>query len=216
VRNTLATTPYNKRNYLTNLDFIVKLTTLGFIGRQYLGEIVNEKEIKELYDKHWLSLKNYLRRKCQSNELAEDIAQDTFVKIFKKFDLLPPEPETKPYILCMGYNLLKDHWRKSNKEQLVADVNDQDIADPARNDDTSIANDYTFYSVRDCIKDAFRRFSIAHEERSDALRLASIEGWTTAELAVYLDRTPGATREYISQCRKAFKPYAEVCKEDNQ
>ncbi|VAW85440.1 hypothetical protein MNBD_GAMMA16-191 [hydrothermal vent metagenome] len=175
-----------------------------------------EKEINELYTKYSPSLKSYLRRKCQSNELAEDLTQDTFVKIFKKFDLLPPEPGTKPYILSMGHNLLKDHWRKTNKERLVSDIKDEEIANLTSDDDASVTNDYTFYSLRDCIRDAFQRFAKVHEEKSDALRRAAIEGWSTVELANFLGRSPGATREFISQCRKAFKLYAQVCKEEIQ
>jgi len=175
---------------------------------------VYEKEINELYIKHSPSLKSYLHRKCQSNELAEDITQDTFVKIFKKYDLLPPEPGTKPYILSIGYNLLRDHWRKANKERLVADVKDEEIINLISDDDISVANDYTFYSLHDCIREAFHRFAKVHEEKSEALRRAAIEGWSTVELANFLGRSPGATREFISQCRKSFKPYAQVCKED--
>jgi DNA-directed RNA polymerase specialized sigma24 family protein len=59
----------------------------------------------------------------------------------------------------------------------------------------------------DCVRRAFQDFATAHPERAQALGLVAFEGWTAHELATYLGRTYGATREYVSQCRTHLRPY---------
>ena len=68
-------------------------------------------------------------------------------------------------------------------------------------------------NATECVKIAKIAFEKDHPERAKAIELSAIEGWTIKELAVFLDRSEGATREYLSQCRKFLKPYTEPCRE---
>jgi RNA polymerase sigma-70 factor (ECF subfamily) len=45
---------------------------------------LTEKEFKQFFDKNFDSLRSYLYYRCGDKELATDIAQDTFVRIWEK------------------------------------------------------------------------------------------------------------------------------------
>lgn len=53
----------------------------------------------------------------------------------------------------------------------------------------------------------FARFAQAHPEHAAVLRWVVEDGLGHAELAPLLGRSVGATREYVSQCRKRARPY---------
>ena len=71
----------------------------------------------------------------------------------------------------------------------------------------------TIDSAEDCVQQALSLFAKEHSDRARVLSLAAIEGWDTKEVAAFIGRTLGATREYISQCRKYFSKYLEPCQE---
>lgn len=53
----------------------------------------------------------------------------------------------------------------------------------------------------------FDAFAAAHPEHATALRWVVEDGLDNAALEQLLGRSPGATREFISQCRKKARPY---------
>jgi hypothetical protein len=47
---------------------------------------------------------------------------------------------------------------------------------------------------------------------SAASQHSRASSWSIAEVAELLERNPGATREYLSQCRKLLRPFLEPCR----
>lgn len=51
---------------------------------------MTQKEFKTLFDRHFDAVRNYLYYRCGDAELATDIAQDTFMRVWEKqLDILP-------------------------------------------------------------------------------------------------------------------------------
>ncbi len=53
----------------------------------------------------------------------------------------------------------------------------------------------------------YARFAAAHPEHAQVLRWVAEDGLGPAEVAALLGRSPGATREFLSQCRKKARPF---------
>ena len=64
----------------------------------------------------------------------------------------------------------------------------------------------------DCIRKGFEEFKEQHPQRADALELFA-QGYMHAEIAPIINKTPGATKEFISQCRKIVDSFIGHCKE---
>ena len=55
-----------------------------------------------------------------------------------------------------------------------------------------------------------KKFAKTYPERSYALDLQQ-EGCSIKEISSYIDRTPAATKEFLSQCRKKLIPFIKHC-----
>ena len=53
----------------------------------------------------------------------------------------------------------------------------------------------------------FEQFAAAHPEHATVLRWVVEDGLDNAAIEALLERSPGATREFISQCRKKARPH---------
>ncbi len=67
--------------------------------------------------------------------------------------------------------------------------------------------------LEDCVRKAYAAFAESHVDRAEILARVAFEGWSIEDVAAVLKRTPGATREYLSQCRKKLKAFLEPCRD---
>ncbi|MDH4285696.1 MAG: hypothetical protein OEV35_10300, partial [Gallionellaceae bacterium] len=63
-----------------------------------------------------------------------------------------------------------------------------------------------------CMKRGVQAFEKGHPERAAALGMVAM-GWTNEEIGEALERKSGATREYLSQCRKVLEKFIGHCRE---
>lgn len=165
--------------------------------------------ITELYRRYADKFARYYIRHRISRDEAEDIVQDTFVKIVKGCESFRGECEVSGWLWRIAKNSMISHIRKQrpnipfDETEFLADANSVSHANPHQPID----------SAEECVQWALEQFEKEHAERAQVLTLAAIEGWDTREVSEFIGRTLGATREYISQCRKHFSKYVEPCYE---
>lgn len=87
----------------------------------------NEKAFEELLLRHKDRIYRAIYVKIRNQELAEDIFQETFVKIVKTLKLGNYNEEGKflPWALRIANNLVIDHFRKSNKVRMISESSSQ-------------------------------------------------------------------------------------------
>lgn len=66
----------------------------------------------------------------QDYHLAEDICQETFLKLYAYRDCLE-EARVKPWLLVVAANLVRDHFRKGGKYQEILGNEEEAAADPS-------------------------------------------------------------------------------------
>ncbi len=167
---------------------------------------------------HDKTIRSFLAKKRCPAELAEDIAHDVYCKLIEKYDNVNVRESIKeslrhnkiaPYMWRIIDNTYNDYHRRS-KDKFHVDINETE-AEKNRQFSLETYATNADGNVTDCVKISFQRFAEDHPQRAVALELAAIEGWSIKELANYLERSEGATREYLRQCRKALRPYIEHC-----
>ncbi len=72
-------------------------------------------------DMYWNSVFNYIYHKINDEEEAEDIAIETFTKVFAKLKLYNSDFDFKTWILSIAHNTMIDHIRKSPALKLSLD-----------------------------------------------------------------------------------------------
>ncbi len=81
----------------------------------------DENAYNYLYKIYYSELCTYFNTISGSRDIAEDLVQQAFIKIWKKRNSLVIENSLKKYIFKIGYNLFVDLKRKSKKDMLLFD-----------------------------------------------------------------------------------------------
>lgn len=89
-----------------------------------------------LMDLFWSNVYNYVYLKINDEEEAEDIAIETFTKVFAKLKLYNSDFDFKTWLLSIAHNTMIDHIRKSpalklslDDENYVIDI-EEDLPSP--------------------------------------------------------------------------------------
>lgn len=77
---------------------------------------MKREDFKRLFDEHFESLRNYLYYRCGDEELATDVVQDVFLKLWEKKLDKPPE-ELVGLLYKMAKDALISKFRRSQTEQ---------------------------------------------------------------------------------------------------
>lgn len=93
-------------------------------------------DVQALFRQHAAALRRALRRRGAAADLADDLAQDAFVRMLAV--AAPPRPgatdqEQRAYLFRVSHNLLTDHWRAEGRSPRVdlAPAAMAQVADPA-------------------------------------------------------------------------------------
>jgi len=83
----------------------------------------NEEAFKQLLKRHKSNVFHYILSKVKDRELADDIFQDTFIKVIKTLKAGNYNEEGKflPWVLRIAHNLVVDHFRRTNKVRMISE-----------------------------------------------------------------------------------------------
>lgn len=72
---------------------------------------INTSSFKQLFEDHYNLICNYLHGQTRDWELAEEVAQKTFVKLWEKREHITLTTSAKSYLFQSAKNTLIDHFR---------------------------------------------------------------------------------------------------------
>jgi RNA polymerase sigma-70 factor (ECF subfamily) len=81
----------------------------------------NADAFKQLYKLYYLELCSSLNLMCLDKEMSKDLAQQVYIKIWKKRDSLSINYSLKKYLFIIGYNLFIDLKRKKTRDFIPLD-----------------------------------------------------------------------------------------------
>lgn len=147
-----------------------------------------------------------------SSDDANDVLQETIVKIIRSADSFGGTGTAKAWIWQVARNCLIDHQRKlGNMGKHEVAVNDEQWT---RLEETKAAPTSAARSSEDsvdkCVAEGLSAFSNREPERAYVLIL-QMEGLSIEEIGHRIGRTVGATKEYLSQCKKKIQPFIAHC-----
>ena len=162
-----------------------------------------EKGISNLFKRHYQSYFSYYRRCGYDDGRAEELVQDSFVKVVRKIDTFRGDCPIGAWLWLIvkrtGYDKPPEHVSDPGDEMLEFLIGGEEDKD-----DSELIN---------CIRGGYNQFAKQDNERAQVLTLIAFNGLSLSAVAQIIERTPGATREYISQCRKKLKPFIQHCLE---
>lgn len=165
--------------------------------------------IRQLYTTYRQPYLRFFRGRGVDYAQAEDLTQEVFILIVRKAASFRGESPAAAasWLWTIARNQWIDYSRRTQHEAPVPDT-EPDLEDRS----SSLQEAIQAQALDDCVVAALQTFAQAHPERAEAIRLAALEQFSIAQLAEFIGRTVGATREYLSQCRKYFKTFLEPCR----
>lgn len=153
------------------------------------------------------------RRVVADPELARDIVQETFIRVWRRCATFQSRSELLPWIRAIMRNAALDALRVDRREQSI-DADDamkpeleRRIAQLSVERVPTAPDEAHAADVADCFARCWERFSREAPAHAAVIAWIAEDGLDAAEIAALIGRTPGATREFISQCRKRARVY---------
>lgn len=159
---------------------------------------------------------NMIYRFLGNYQDAEDVVQDTFIKIYLNIDKYNEDYKATTWIYTIAMNLARTNYRKKHRWIILASSlkKDDDSADIIENipDLTLSPEFYTDSNAQQqTIENAIQKITPQFRE---AMILRDMEGLTYEEISVILDLNIGTVKSRINRAREEFKK--NIAKEVNK
>tara|TARA_B100000035_G_scaffold315463_1_gene336561 strand:- start:25052 stop:25624 length:573 start_codon:yes stop_codon:yes gene_type:complete len=150
---------------------------------------------------------HYIRKFKLNEESAQDLTHESLITIMEKAYTVKEPKAFVGWCWIVADRKALDFLRKIKREKLEFNTDKFDI-EIKQQKNVNTDN----IEQRDCIRKGTEKFKEEYHNRYYALELFA-QGYSHAEIAPLIDKTPGATKEFISQCRKIIDTFIGHCKE---
>ena len=175
--------------------------------RNYLNG--NQSSLQTLIERHQSRLYSYIFLMVKDRQLADDVFQDTYVKVINTLKLGNYKDEGKfiQWVMRIAHNLIIDHFRKSKKIPFVESNNsDYDIFDTIRFTDPSIEEQLVTTQIH---KDVRKLLHFLPDEQKEVIFLRCYAGLSFKDIAeqteVSINTALGRMRYALINLRKLIE-----------
>jgi DNA-directed RNA polymerase specialized sigma24 family protein len=139
-------------------------------------------------------------------EDASDLVQKFIIdKLYMKSDSIEHIEYARTWMYMVFRNMINDQGRVLIKNREVS-------LDEARDQSYEEASGEKNQTRSDCVQEQLKIFRDKDQKHAEVLDYI-MKGFDVEEVRLTIGRSYGATRQFMSQCRKKFKPFLERCLE---
>ena len=137
-----------------------------------------------------------LQRFVYDSDIARDIAQETFLRVYQRIARFDPSRRLGPWIFRMGINLAIDQWRR-HKNHVKPLEKPDDLLHPKCRESSQNHSELSeeVHVVLNMLPEKFRT----------VILLRDLENFSCSEIAAILNRRESTIRWRLSQGRKRFR-----------
>jgi len=169
-----------------------------------------ESAFRELIRRYERPVFSLIFRLVRDRERAEDLAQETFIKVLNALDRYDPSYKFSSWIFKIAHNTALDDLRRKHPETLsihgsphasTADELEATVLTPVSGDETP----EEFTSSREIGTHIERAIGHLRAEYRTAILLCHVEGRPYEEVAQIMDVPLGTVKTYIHRARNELK-----------
>lgn len=150
-------------------------------------------------------LKRFLRRRVEDDSIADDLLQETFVRVHRNIDGLQDAQRLAGWVYQIARNVVADHHRRSRNtpvEQAKLDLLSDDLSIDARGDEKSGCLGVLWLNdMVQALPDGYR----------EAVHLSEIDGRSQQEVADQFDLSLSGAKSRIQRGRAMLKDMLMQC-----
>ncbi|MBW3627870.1 MAG: sigma-70 family RNA polymerase sigma factor [Gemmatimonadetes bacterium] len=175
-----------------------------------LARTGSEKAYRELLDRYQRPVFSLVYRMVRDRELAEDLAQETFVKVFNHLDRFNPKYKFSSWIFKIASNLAIDRLRKREPDTVSLDGS-RHASTPDEVEATRITveskdeNPEEFLEAKELGEEIERAIGLLRPEYRTAILLRHVEGRAYEEIAEVMGVPLGTVKTFIHRARAELR-----------
>jgi RNA polymerase sigma-70 factor (ECF subfamily) len=177
------------------------------------GGAAIDRALRELDRSFFASLYRDGMRTLRDPDQARDLVQETFIKVWQRCATFRGDSELLPWIRAILRNGALERLRQplrevpmDNDEGLTPEAA-RSIAQLSIDDDLTQERAMAQKQLAECFRVGWARFLANDPFHANVLGWIVEDELSIDDVAELLGRTPGATREFVSQCRKQARIY---------
>jgi RNA polymerase sigma-70 factor (ECF subfamily) len=179
------------------------------IGKYLTG---NEKCLEKLIYRHKRKVYAYIMMVVKDDQLADDIFQDTFIKVINTIRSGSYKEEGKfiQWVMRIAHNLIIDHFRRNKRIPVINNSSDEfDIFDMVRITDPSIEEQIIMEQIFDDVR---ALIELLPDEQKEVLIMRHYSNMSFKEIA---DVTNVSINTALGRMRYALINLRKIVKEKN-
>ncbi|MGD9854225.1 MAG: RNA polymerase sigma factor [Planctomycetaceae bacterium] len=153
----------------------------------------------ELVQRYERRLIRVIQRFIRDPDIAEDLAQETFLRVYERLEQFDASRRFGPWLFRIGVNLTLDHLRRKKRRGwlgLFSEQRQERWPDPGVEDPRQAID--LHQEVRSVVEEL-------PEKYRTVLVLRDLENFSTSEIAAILDRTEATIRWRLAEARNRFQ-----------
>jgi RNA polymerase sigma-70 factor (ECF subfamily) len=193
---------------------VLSLTTLPDADVVALAKNGREDAFRELVRRYERPVFSLIFRMVRDRETAEDLAQETFIKVLNHIDRYRPEFKLSSWLFKIANNLTIDHLRKRTVDTIsiegsphastAAEIEATSIEVESRGE--SALEEMESRELGSAIEAAIAKL---RPEYKSCILLRHVEGRSYEEIAATLDLPLGTVKTYIHRARRELRDALE-------
>lgn len=163
----------------------------------------DEAAFAELYENYYTPIFRFILKKVSDAELAEDLTQTVFMKVWRTAkDLATEHPAPLAYFYTVARNLVTDYYRKQKTVSLEAMDEEQDVLQNLPSDELDPQQQMEGRDAEKFVKGLLEDIKPEYRE---VLDLKFIKGYSNAEVAEKLGKTEMNIRQIQVRALRKLK-----------
>jgi RNA polymerase sigma factor (sigma-70 family) len=172
----------------------------------------NEGSLEKLINRHKRKVYAYIIMVVKDDQLADDIFQDTFIKVINTIRSGSYKEEGKfiQWVMRIAHNLIIDHFRRAKRIPVISNSNeDFDIFDMVRITDPSIEEQIILDQIHEDVRSLIE---LLPDEQKEVLMMRHYSDMSFKEIA---EATDVSINTALGRMRYALINLRKIVKEKN-
>ena len=184
-----------------------------------LAQQGRDSAFRELIRRYERPVFSLIFRMVRDRELAEDLAQDTFIKVLNHIDRYRPEFKLSSWLFKIANNVAIDHLRRRQLDTISIDGSPH-----ATSSDAIEATSFDVADQQETALDEMearelggaieRAITSLRPEYRSCIMLRHVEGRSYEEIAATLDLPLGTVKTYIHRARHELRKALDPLRDD--
>jgi len=157
----------------------------------------------DIYHNYFERVKKFIFALVKDEWVADDLIQETFIKVQKNLNQLKEETKLSSWIFRIAYNLCQDHYRKiyqSSKREHIPTEESQFLTEPL------FQKEFEQHQMGECVQDKIR---LLPESYQTVLVLFDMMEFSHQEIAEIIDISVENVKVRLHRARRKLKTILE-------